>query len=108
LQNHQSKYLNISEIRGSVPYDLGCDSTLTDEGVYPTDEKVYELFYAGVCQVLMDTVFNERELGMILAGLRSIQHYTNERSVTMPYFYPDEPRPLSPDEVDELCARLNR
>ena len=105
VQNHQAKVLNIKDLRGSVTYDLGCDSSLSDEGVYPSDEKVYELFDAGICQVLMSTVFSERELATMLAGLRSIQYPNTEGSITMPHF--DDCSPLTPDEIDALCERLN-
>jgi hypothetical protein len=55
-----------------------------------------------------DSVFTDRELAMILAGLRSIQYYATERSITMPHDHFYDCAPLSPDEVDNLCARLNR
>jgi hypothetical protein len=55
-----------------------------------------------------DSVFTDRELAMILAGLRSIQNYATERSITMPHDHFYDCTPLSPDEVDKLCDRLNR
>jgi len=55
---------------------------------------------------------DERELGTILAGLRLWQEYLQEKE-----FSPDHMdiatnigmfEPLSPDEIDELCERINQ
>lgn len=59
-----------------------------------------------LCQALLNAVFTERELATMLAGLRSIQFANTKGTLTMPHF--DDCYPLSPDEIDALCERLNR
>jgi hypothetical protein len=59
-----------------------------------------------LCQALLNAVFTERELATMLAGLRSIQFANTKGTLTMPHF--DDCYPLSPDEIDVLCERLNR
>ena len=59
-----------------------------------------------LCQALLNAVFSERELATMLAGLRSIQFANTKGTLTMLHF--DDCYPLSPDEIDVLCERLNR
>jgi hypothetical protein len=60
----------------------------------------------------MNIKIDERELGTILAGLRLWQEYLQSKE-----FSPDHMdiatnigmfEPLSPDEIDELCERINQ
>lgn len=51
-------------------------------------------------------LFNGRELATILAGLRAIQFAHSKGEITMPHF--DDCTPLTPEEIDNLCLRLNQ
>jgi hypothetical protein len=51
------------------------------------------------------SALSERELATVLAALRSWQAGSHEPAELSEHF--DDCEPLSPDEIDELCGRLN-
>ncbi len=55
-------------------------------------------------------MLNPRELATVLAALRYWQQQQKECEATIVAAFPQfsEERPLSADEIDQLCERLNR